>query len=168
MRRAIRKWAARYRSFSAQRFEKAAKGDGTWKPLSPLTVKLRRKGSKRSRDFRGRFAKKGAPLAILMDTATLFAALNERFTRKPGQLQQDIPFGVRVGYGGGGSHPKGAMTVARLAEIHHFGADIRVFGKHKAKIPARPIIVDPDLRTQELMRLDMQKALDQIAGVRIT
>lgn len=168
VRRAIRKWAARYRSFSAERFERFAKGGGNWPKLSALTIALRKRkkgDTRRTRDFKGRFAKKGAPIAMLMDTGILFGALNERFTRKPGQLQEDIPFGVRVGYGGQGRNKDGKITVARIAEIHQFGARIKVFGKWPARIPARPIIVDPNAKTIRLMGDDMQKALDQIAGV---
>ncbi len=141
---AIRQWAARYRSFAQQRFDRFSKGGG-WPALKEKTINRRRKGKK------GR----GIGAAILRDTGTLFSALDLQFTQKPGQLQQDIPFGVRVGYGGPARHPKGGATVADIANFHQTGA---------GRLPVRKIIVDPDEHTITLMAGDMERALERTAN----
>jgi hypothetical protein len=146
IRAALRQWAARFRSFVQLRFDKFSKGGGDWKPLADSTKKRRagaRKGAKGLRSF-----------AILRDTGTLFMALTPTFSNKPGQFQEDIPFGVRVGFGGPARHPKGAMSVADLARFHQEGA---------GHLPARIIITEPDASVQRLMASDIQRALGKLA-----
>lgn len=139
VRDAIKQWAARYRSFVQLRFARFSKGGGNWKPLASSTIKARRKGKR-----------KGARrAAILRDTSTLFAALDPTFTKRPGQLEKNIPFGVRVGYGGPARHPKGKATIADIASFHQTG------GPH---LPQREIIVQPDTRTLNAMAEDMARA----------
>jgi hypothetical protein len=82
----------------------------------------------------------------------LFEALSPTLGT-PGQLQEDIPFGVRVGYGGPAMHPGGKITIAGLAAIHQGGL---------GHVPKREIIVPPDDRTISLMAGDMQRAIRKL------
>ena len=153
IRRAIRQWGARYRSFAQQRFVTFSRGGGDWKDLADSTKARRRAGRKGKRTKKGRKGVEGAAtgtFAILRDTGTLLAALAPVFSSKPGQLQQDIPFGVRVGYGGPGRHPRGKVTIADIASFHQEG-----FGN----LPARKIIVPPDAPTMDRMAGDMERGL---------
>lgn len=140
IRKAIKQWAARFRSFVQERFDKYSKGGGDWAPLAESTKRGRRGGA-------------GAKHSILRDTGTLFAALAPEFRGGPGQLQEDIPFGVRVGFGGPGLHPNGNATVADIAGFHQTG------GPH---LPQRKIIVEPDKKTTDKMAEDLERALKQL------
>lgn len=132
-------WAERYRAFLQHRFVQYSRGGGDWAPLK----RKRKRGKKKS-------------AAILRDTSTLFNVLSIAFQNNPGQLQKDIPDGVRVGFGGSGLHPgKRAMTVARLAEIHHFG---------EGNMPERQIIVDPDNDVQRRMASDVERYWSKVLG----
>lgn len=144
IRKAIKQWAVRYRSFVRERFDKFSKGGGDWKPLSKRTLAGRRKG-------------KGVGLvaAILRDTGTLMAALQPTFTRKPGALERDIPFGVRVGFGGPARHKGGKATIADIASFHQEG---------KGRLPKREIIVDPSRGVLNAMASDMERALGKASA----
>lgn len=72
-----------YLGFTRQRFLKAARGDGTWKPLAASTIARRRKGRRRG----------GSP-EILRDTGILFNSLS---AGAHGSVIRDIPNGVEVG-----------------------------------------------------------------------
>lgn len=124
-------WAARYRAFLQHRFDRFSRGGGDWPPL-----KRKRKRGKKNR------------ASILRNTGTLFNVLDLRFSGRVGQLQEDLPNGIRVGFGGSGAHPQTGMTVARLAEIHHFG---------QGNVPERQIIVDPDDAVQRGMASDVER-----------
>ena len=157
MRTALRQWGLRYRSEMQERFDRFSKGGGDWPPLAASTIRRRRKG-------KGRTVKIGSTIrtvargtvSILRDTGTLFMALQPQFSGRPGQLQEDIPYGERVGFGGPAQHPKGALTVGALAAIHHAG------GK-RGRPPQRTLLVDPSLRTVALMAQDVERALQRIA-----
>jgi hypothetical protein len=143
---AFRQWGARFRSFVQLRFDKFSKGGGDWKPLADSTKRARRgarKGAKGARSF-----------ALLRDTGTLFMALTPEFKSEPGQLEEGIPFGVRVGFGGPARHPNGTATIADIANFHQHG------GPH---LPMRKIIVPLDQHTVDLMSGDMQRAIDKLA-----
>lgn len=131
-------WAARYRGFIQERFDTYSKGGGDWAPLAPSTIKARRKG-------RG----KGSP-AILKNTGILFAAINPTFSGQPGALQEDIPFGVRVGYGGEARYPGASPAIADIAAFHQAG------GRH---LPKREIIVDPPITVTEAMAQDAERII---------
>lgn len=150
VRRAIRQWAARYRGFAQNRFDSYSKGGGDWAPLAESTKKRRRKARK------GR--KRGATrsFSILRDNNLLFEALETPWTRKPGALQQDIQFGVRVGYGGPSKYPGGKATIADIAMFHDTGA---------GNLPERKIIELPDFPTLELMKGDMERGLGEMARI---
>lgn len=99
-----------------ERFVRLSRGGGEWAPL--------KRKRKRGRKVRA---------AILRDTSTLFKVFSPALGQL-GQLQKDLINGVRVGFGGPAKHPKAKMTVAELAEIHHFG---------KGNVPVRKLLVDP-------------------------
>ncbi len=146
VRKAFKQWGARYRSFLRERFDKYSKGGGDWAPLSPKTIARRRKGRGSRRFAVG-------SIAILRDKGIMFAALDPVFKNKPGQLQEDIQFGIRVGFGGAAPHGDDKITVAQLAEIHHSGL---------GNVPARVIVVAPDTTTQQGMASDMERAHNQM------
>lgn len=135
-----KKWGVRYSAFVRRRFVKFSRGGGNWAPLKASTKKARRG--------------KGGLVAILRDTGTLFGALT---IGSPGNVGKNIPNGYEFGFGGGGSHPEGRMTIVRLAEIHQKGARSR-------NIPARPIIVQPDSPTNRGMLIDVKKAFNRKWG----
>lgn len=150
VRDAMKQWAFRYRSFVRERFDAYSKGAGNWAALSPATIKGRRRG-KKGRVVRG-VTLVGA--AILRDKGILFAALQPTFTGKPGALQRDIPFGVRVGFGGPARYPGGQATIADIAGYHQVGG---------GRLPRREIIVDPPHGIMNAMAADMERAMEKIA-----
>ena len=149
MRDMLKQWAVRYRSFAQTRFHKLSKGGGGWPALKPATIRRRRKGRSGSKA-----SKAGNVAAILRDTNTLFIALDPVFQGKPGAVEQNIPFGVRVGYGGPQKHPGGKASIADIASFHQEGTDV---------LPARPIIVEPDVRTRTAMANDAVRAMQRLA-----
>ena len=138
IRKALKQWAARFRAATRKRFIRMASSG--WKRL----VHKRKRGSKKA-------------ALPLRNTGTLLAVLETVFTKKPGQLEQKIPFGVRVGYGGDGGHPDGdGVTVAQIAEWHQTGA---------GNLPIREIIVEPGKLNPSpipAMRRDMLRALKEM------
>ena len=136
IRAAMKQWASRYRGFIQSRFIRYSRGGGDWPAL-----KQKRK--------RGALAK----VAILRDTGTLLTALDPTFSRKPGALEKNESFGIRVGYGGPGAHPKAPFTVATLAEIHHLGL---------GRMPKRTLIVPPSQSVLKGMAGDMQRAMTRL------
>lgn len=147
VKRALRQWAVIYRSFVQQRYASLSTGASSyiepWPPLAPSTVRQRRKGVGNSR-----FA---SIASMLRDTNTLFGVMTP-IGGRPGSKEELSDFGITVGFGGVAQHPKSAMTIARLAEIHHDGAPSR-------NLPSRKIIVDPSLPTTEIMANVMEKAV---------
>ncbi len=134
---ALIQWAARYRAFLRERFVKFSGGGGDWKGLK----RRRKRGSLSS-------------AAILRNTGTMFTALQPAFQSKPGQLQKNIPFGVRTGYGGPGRHKKGGTaTIADIASFHQIGAGF---------LPVREIIVPPDAQVTSKMSGDMDRGLKKL------
>lgn len=117
-------WSTIYRAFARQRFDKLSKGgsvDGdSWKPLSPVTIKRRRKG-------RG----SGSAL-VLRDTGAMFAAMQPGTTGGILQ-QQNQPLGVTIYLGGGKSYKSGP-TLTEVATFHHHG---------RGRLPAREILAKP-------------------------
>lgn len=153
IRAAMKQWGARYRSFAQLRYKKFSRGGGDWKPLK----------RQRSRDIKAAKKKrakgkavKGA--AILRNLNFMFAALNPELG-VPGQLQENIRFGVAVGYGGPGKYPTGRASIADIAGFHQRGA---------GNLPVRKTIVKPDDRTVRLMAGDMQRALLKMGDDMVT
>jgi hypothetical protein len=126
-------WAFRMRAFLQRRFNLYSKGGGDWPPLAESTVAGRRKGRGKGNQ------------AILRDTSMLFAALTPNFVGAPGALEESIPFGVKIGYGGPGAYPDGRATVADVASFHQAGNE---------RLPQRQIIVGPDSEIEERMAKD--------------
>ncbi len=153
IRRAIKQWAFIYRSFAMERFDKFSKGGGNWKKLAESTIAARR----------------GNIASILRDTGTLMGALAPTWTRKPGAIEQHIPFGVIVGYGGPGTYRKkpgrdaaGKFTksaempsIADIAHAHQTGA---------RNLPKREIIVRPKRSAIRQMEQVMKKAMLEVAN----
>jgi hypothetical protein len=140
IRDAIVQWGVRYRSFVMRRFVRYSRGGGDWAPLKA-----------------GRARGALSAAAILRDTGLLLGALNPEFVSSPGALQEGIPFGVRVGYGGPGRYPSGA-SIADIARFHQLGEGYN---------PKREIIVKPDAATISRMADDMQRAMIKL-GVGLT
>lgn len=139
MRNVLKQWAAVYRSFLQLRFVEFARGGG-WTGLKRKTIKARR----------GR----GIGVEILTDTGLLKGALQPQFIGAPGALEEHIPFGIRVGYGGPGQHPGGSATVAEIASYHQTGA---------GKLPVREIIVPPSDALMRRMASLMVRKLQEMA-----
>lgn len=95
--------------------------------------------------------------AILRDTGTLFMALTPTFSGRPGAIEDRIPFGIRVGYGGPDSHANSNsnITIAEIAEVHNLGTD---------RVPRREIIVEPSPNVLTLMSEDMERGLNRLAN----
>jgi hypothetical protein len=89
----------------------------------------------------------------------MFKALSPQFLHKPGQLEKTVPYGVRVGYGGPGRHPKAKATVFDIARMHDQGL---------GNVPQRQIIVKPIRRVTRLMAQDMERALKRMSHDMIT
>lgn len=165
VRKALHTSAQIYRSFAQERFSQYSRGGGDWLGLSPSTLASRRRksgGRLRTKSGRRRKFKTGASSSvsgrpgILWDTGTMIAALNVRFTGKPGAIEADIPFGVRVGYGGQGSYPDGT-SIADIAAFHQHGG-------RGNRPPRREIIVDPDTATMRRMADVMEVGLQRAYG----
>jgi len=170
IRRAIKQWGKRYRGAMRERFDKFSKRGVDWPKLAKSTIK-RRRGNKYS---------------ILRDTGILMAALSPTFSGRPGQFEQDIPFGIRVGYGGPARHPissnvktkkgnaharlkagKGSFfvagprmskaTIADIAGFHNVGVRYP-----NGKVVKRQILIEPDEATRAGMVEDMMGALEAL------
>lgn len=178
IRAAFKKWAARYRAFLRERFSIQSRGGGEWPPLALSTQMAGRRGKlyrkARNAFLRGKlqkfvsadgkvkskrvFAKTfvAPKVAILIDTGTLFGSLDPVFKGKPGQYEEDVDYGIAVGYGNRSLHPSGnkaALTVEDIAMFHQRGG---------RNLPQRKIIVPPDQATMDGMAKDMQTALERM------
>lgn len=137
-------WGRIYRQAMGMRFNRLARGGNdkeAWAPLKESTIKRRRKGKGKKRN-----------VSILIDSGTLWSTLEPTFC-VDGQLQLIEDRSITVGISGG-AHP-GGMTIGKLAGIHHFGTK---------RIPARPILVEPDERTKKQMGRAMEIGLRQAMG----
>ena len=134
----LMKWAIRYRSFAQLRFNAHSRGQGDWPPLAPSTIAKRRGKGQAS---------------ILRDTGILFAALTPTWQAPPGGVNQYIPYGVRVGFGGSASHPEGHVTIAAIAGFHQVGG---------GNLPKREIIVDPPASVISGCAQDAEAALEEL------
>lgn len=172
IRKALKLWAVRYRSWCQQRFDLYSKGGGDWQKLALSTIKRRRQGTKSNiTKLKQLLAAKpqkdsqsvsgGGQYSILRDTGLLFGALSPVFNNAPGSLEETIPFGVRVGYGGPERHnvaceTKSMATIADIAKFHQNGAI--------PKLPQRIIIADAPDYLKATMAEDMTKALAELAS----
>ena len=148
-------WAKIYYSFALRRFNKYGRGGGDWQQLAPSTLEQRKKPNTRRGHVSGVGVTQGT---ILRDTGSMAQGLEF----KSGAAWSDRHRrGIKVGFGGNRMHGSGKITVRELARIHHFGSPAR-------RIPARPIIVQPDQKTFDILRraakLDMIKRGEKIGG----
>jgi len=141
IRAAMHEWNVLIARFLTARWEKMSHGG--WTPLRPVTL--------------ARKAKLGLLMLILRATDKMFQAFSPEFARKPGKVSQDIPFGVRIGFGPDMRYPhtKGGPTMASIAMWHQSGA---------GRLPVRKIIVPPDTATKAQMRAVMTKAMKEVAN----
>jgi hypothetical protein len=149
-----------YESYIKRRFLKKSRGGGGWRDLADSTkrARLRKgKGLARTSKVPGRIVarnKKGqfrkSNVEILRDTGTLFKALS---VGAPGNLTKKIKGGVRFGIIGRGRHPEFEGTISELGLIHHKGL---------GKVPARPIIENPDDRTLRLMGAAVRRSMGKV------
>lgn len=152
--------AKRYESFIKRRFRDHARGGGSppWQKLSAATIRrrgtpkgaTRDRGSMRYRSKKtGRFVKKGR-IEILRDTGTMFKALS---IGGPGNTLKKIKGGVRFSVMGAGRHPRYKGKIGDLILIHQLG---------KGRVPARPVLVEPDEKTVEQMRQATKRTLARV------
>lgn len=142
LRRALDEWGAIYARFLTKRWFVFSMGGGNWKKLKPATLERKKKA--------------GLLPWILRATDQMFQAFAPSLARKPGRVSEQIPFGTRVGFGGGMQYPHSManMPIARLAMIHQVGG---------GSLPARKIIVPPDAETRAEMREVMREAVLDLA-----
>lgn len=142
IRQALQDWGVIYAKFLIKRFYAYSMGAGNWPKLKPATI--------------ARKKRRGLLLWILRATDQMFQAFAPEFANKPGSITQQVPFGVRIGFGGGmrWPHSEANMTIAELASIHQLG---------KGRVPVRKIIVPPDQWTVGLMRDRMKQAVKEAA-----
>lgn len=163
IRKAFKLWGVRYRSYIQLRFDSYSKGGGDWRALSLATIKARRKGSNKNKSRSSLARNKAKPVnaggsfTILRDKGLLFAAVNPVFNGAPGAIEEQIPFGIKAGFGGPQKHDSGGTaTIADIANFHQKGAEPRM--------PQRKIIVEPDAKLLGQMAGDMTNALQEIAN----
>ena len=140
---AFKQWAFRYRAFADARFEehKSGGGEDPWQELHPSTIARRKNKDKDN-------------ISILWDTGVLMGALSPTFTGAKGALEDDIPFGIRVGYGGPHrANGESNLTIADIAEVHQEGL---------GNVPQREIIVKPPQGVIDKMAGDMQRAINKV------
>jgi len=171
----LKLWGQSYRSFAQLRFDKFSRGGGDWAPLAQSTIRSRRKGtepeqnrSSLARTVSGGLTSSGGSFTILRDTNVLFRVLDPKFTRKPGQVEEDIPFGIRVGYGGSSKHRstrkrdvKGRFASGSGKAISDIAAFHQEGGGH---LPQRRIIVDPNQVTVNEMARFARQAIERSYG----
>lgn len=145
IRAALHEWAAILGRFLTARWERFSFGGGNWRKLRPATLK--------------RKERLGQLLLILRATDQTFESFAPELARKPGRVTEDVPFGVRVGFGGGMQYPhsRGGPTMAQIARWHQTGA---------GHLPVRKIIVPPDQATVNEMREAMQAAVAEVADAK--
>lgn len=159
VRKAFKQIAQMYREWAKERFTRFARGAGDWAPLKPSTIRRRRKGkAKKLRVTKGATTRTKTvaqgKVSILWDTGTLIGGLDPTFTPAKGALEQDIPGGIRVGFGGQARHPKGkGASIADIANFHQAGAP--------PNLPAREIIVLPPMSEQQRYGQRMEDALGE-------
>jgi hypothetical protein len=132
IRKALQDWGVIYGRFLIQRYFVFSMGGGNWPKLKPATLERKKKA--------------GLLPWILRATDQMFQSFAPEFAAKPGGLTTQVPFGVRVGFGGGmrWPHSTADMPIAELAAIHQ---------------KRRKIIVPPDTATRKLMRDRMDLAV---------
>ncbi len=143
IRDALNEWAVILARFWTARWSMFSAGGGDWRPLKPK--------------YKAWKARKGLLTLILRATDLMFQSFAPEMAKKPGRLSEEIPNGIRVGFGGGMNYPHTTnpnVTIAQIAMFHQTGA---------GNLPKRKIIVPPDTETRALMRATMQEAVQEAA-----
>lgn len=155
IRSAFHTWAIIFRSELQERFVRLSKGGGEWPGLAVSTLHARRRKAPGSGRLGAASAISARP-RILWDRGVLHATLNAHFTGKPGAIQKDVAFGVRVGLGGGRRHPsnKSGATISQIARYHQDGGP-------SDNPPQRRIIVDPSESATRKMSEVMEVAVQR-------
>lgn len=117
-------WTMRYRSYIQRRWNSFSRGGGDWPALKY------REGS------------------ILRDTNTMFTAMTPAVNAPSGSINEFLPNGVIVGFGGPAMHPAG-VSIEQVVLWHQTGA---------GNNPVREIIVEPDQNLRAQMLADMKRA----------
>jgi len=144
IREALATWGDLLTQYLSNRWRIFSLGGGNWAPLNEK--------------YRAWKLRKGFLPFILRMTdmaATLFSA---KFSRKPGAINSDVKFGVRVGFGEDMQVPHMTnpnMTVAQIMMLHQEGV---------GRLPQRKVIVGPDTATRAQMRAVMDQALREVAA----
>lgn len=135
-------WVGIYARFLTERYNRFSFGGGNWAPLAPSTLKQKQR--------------KGLLLLILRATDLMFQAFAPEFAGKPGGINKQIPFGVRISFGGGMNipHPPSEKTIGQIAMYHQLGG---------GRLPQRKILVPPDTDCVAQMRHRMFTALEEMA-----
>lgn len=124
------------------------------------TVKTKIKQGKKDRAQRNKITsqiaklQKSIKVSILRNIGLLFQALQPIFAQAPGALEGNIPFGIRVGYGGPATHPGSRLSIADIAAVHQNGL---------GHVPKREIIVQPPDSVLEACAKDMTRALKKLS-----
>lgn len=153
-------WGHRYRAAMQKRFVRFSRGGGDWPPLAESTRRRRMGGRGLGKRGRGKQHARSGKFAILRDSGILFNTLEPEFIGAPGQVQEAVPFGVKVGIGGPAMHKAGKASVAQIARFHQSGGP---------RLPKREIIVNAPAETIKMMRGDLINAVakaKQMAGFR--
>lgn len=159
-------WATRYSAAMRRRFNEQSRGGGEWAPLTPATIRRRRKGKRGSRftkergaqsqrsflarNRRGMLVASPAAYQILRDTGSLFGALT---IGARGNLTQRGPGTITFGIEGGstGTGP----SLGQIAKWHNDGA---------GRNPVRRILVPPNDQTLRGMGNDAKTAASKIVA----
>lgn len=143
----LRRWAARYATFTRKRFIQQSRG-GEWPDLAPSTKRARA----RAKAAHGKRKKSGSRasvasrrFSILIDVGHLRDAILPKMT---GNLLADGPGLVDIGFSGSTSAAAG-VTFGDLATWHHYG---------RGNNPERTILVGPDQSTLRGMAADARAA----------
>lgn len=150
LRPVFKQWGIRYLAWTRRLFYIKSRGgtaEGiTWPELSPVTIKRRRRRTRRVRGQSG-----GSRPAILVDRlGTIPKAM---VPREAGNLFMYIKPGVRVGFGGPVKHPDGKTTIADIAVFHNVGG---------GRLPRRQILHIPNSDLLAKMRNDLRRGVDRI------
>ena len=143
IREALVKWGDLITNYLTKRWQIFSMGGGNWTALNAK--------------YKAWKVRKGFLPFILRMTDQALSLFWIDFSRKPGALNEDIKFGVRIGFGEAMQVPhmtNPQMTVASIMMLHQQGV---------GKLPQRKVIVGPDTATRGKMRDVMDRALKKVA-----
>lgn len=139
MRAALERASGVYMMSMFRRFSRYSMGGGNWRALAASTVL--RKGHD----------------AILVESDQLRTSLDPLRLRNSGLLSVGHQ-GFQVGIPSGMDHGGSSLDVASLAKVHHFG----LASRRNKYLPARRILVAPDLIAQRRMMDEIVKGLREL------